>query len=135
MVQFKVPEPEAILAQYARAAEASNGALSAEELAATFVRKRDLPGHPEAFAKVMKHMTDPVTRQRYNTLRRLPLIKVPTLVIWGRDDAVNSLDEVGMPTANAIPGARLIVYENTGHAVPVEQPERFPRDVVEFLLA
>jgi pimeloyl-ACP methyl ester carboxylesterase len=95
--------------------------------------KRDLPGHAEGFAKVMRHMTNPLTRQRYNTLRRLPFITVPTLVVWGRDDPVNSMEEVGMPTANGIPGAKLIVYDNTGHSVPWEQPERFPSDVLAFL--
>jgi pimeloyl-ACP methyl ester carboxylesterase len=133
MVEFKVPAPEQIRQHYARLAEASGGTLSVDELAATFIHKRDLPGHPEAFAKVMRHMTNPLTRQRYNILRRLPFITVPTLVLWGRDDPVNSLEEVGMPTANGIPNAKLIVYDKTGHGVPAEQPEQFARDVIEFL--
>jgi pimeloyl-ACP methyl ester carboxylesterase len=83
----------------------------------------------------MRHMTNPATRQRYNTLRRLPFIKVPTLVVWGRNDQVNSLEEVGTPTANGIPGAQLIVYEDTGHAVPWERRDRFPQDVLNFLVA
>jgi pimeloyl-ACP methyl ester carboxylesterase len=133
MVNFKLPEPDQIREHYARMAQASNGALSVDELAETFIRKRDLPGHPEAFAKVMRHMTNPTTRQRYNTLRRFPLISVPTMVIWGRNDPVNSLEECGTPTANGIPNAKLVVYDNTGHAVPVEQPDRFHKDVLEFL--
>jgi pimeloyl-ACP methyl ester carboxylesterase len=135
MVEFKVPAAEQIREHYARMAAASGGAFTADELAAPFIQKRDLPGHPEAFAKVMRHMTNPVTRQRYNTVRRFPHIQVPTLVIWGRNDPVNSLDECGTPTANGIPNAKLVVYDGTGHAVPVEQPERFPRDVLEFLTA
>ncbi len=115
--------------------EASGGVFSVDELAAPFIRKRDLPGHPEAFGKVMKHMTNPITRQRYNTLRRLPRVSVPTLVVWGRDDPVNALDETGVPTANGIPNAKFVVYDKTGHGVPVEQPERFARDVLEFLTA
>jgi pimeloyl-ACP methyl ester carboxylesterase len=133
MVEFKVPEPDQIRQHYARLAAASGGWLTADELAQAFIQKRNMPGHAEAFAKVMRHMTNPVTRQRYNTLRRFPLITVPTLVIWGRDDPVNSLEECGMPTANGIPNARLIVYDETGHGVPAEQPERFHRDVLEFL--
>ncbi len=133
MVAFKVPEPEQIREHYARMARASGGALTVDELAAAFIRKRDLPGHAEAFAKVMRHMTNPITRQRYNTLRRFPHIRVPTLVIWGRDDPVNSLDECGVPTANGIPNARFTIYDATGHAVPVEQPARFHQDVLEFL--
>jgi len=135
MVEFKVPQPEQIREHYARMAQASGGSLTADELAATFIHKRDLPGHPEAFAKVMRHMTNPTTRQRYNVLRRLPHISVPTLVIWGRKDPVNSLEEVGKPTAEGIPGAKFLVYDETGHGVPTEQPERFAKDVLEFLTA
>jgi pimeloyl-ACP methyl ester carboxylesterase len=135
MVEFKVPEPDQIRQHYARLVQVSGGSFDVEELAAPYIAKRDLAGHPEAFGKVMRHMTNPITRQRYSTLRRLPFISVPTLVIWGRDDPVNSLAEVGMPTANGIPNARLIVYDKTGHSVPWEQPERFPRDALEFLTA
>jgi pimeloyl-ACP methyl ester carboxylesterase len=131
MVAFRVPEPDDIRAWYARMA--AHGDVDVEGLAAAAIRKRDLPGHAEAFAKVMRHMTDPLTRQRYNTLRRLPFIRVPTLILWGQNDQVNSLEEVGLPTARGIPGAQLIVYENTGHALPWEQPERFHQDVVAFL--
>src|SRR5262249_46719970 len=68
MVQFKVPEPEAIRQHYRPMAAASGGSLTVDELVEPFIRKRDLPGHPEAFAKVMRHMTDPTTRPRSNTL-------------------------------------------------------------------
>jgi pimeloyl-ACP methyl ester carboxylesterase len=135
MVEFKVPAPEQIRAHYERMAAASGGAFTADELAEPFIRKRDLPGHPEGFAKVMRHMTNPTTRQRYNTVRRFPHITTPTLVIWGRNDPVNSLEECGNPTAQGIPGAKLVVYDNTGHGVPVEQPEQFHKDVLEFLTA
>jgi len=131
MVEFRVPEPDEIRQWYARMA--NYGQVDVEALAAAPIRKRDLPGHPEAFAKVMRHMTDPLTRQRYNTLRRLPFIRVPTLVLWGRDDQVNSLEEVGLPTARGIPGSKLIVYDGTGHALPWEQPVRFAQDVIGFL--
>ena len=100
-------------------------------MAAPFIKKTELPGHDEAFGKVMKHMTDPITRPRYNTLRRLGKIKAPTLVIWGRDDKINAL-EMGEETAAGIPGAKLIIYDDTGHGVPNEQPERFNKDVLDF---
>src|SRR5215216_3889444 len=130
MVEFKVPAPEQIREHYARLVNASGGKVELEEVTAAFIAKRDLPGHAEGFAKVMRHMTNPLTRQRYNTLRRLPFIKTPTLVIWGRDDAVNSLEELGTPLANGLPNAKLLVYDNTGHSVPWEQAERFNKDVL-----
>jgi pimeloyl-ACP methyl ester carboxylesterase len=132
MVEFKVPAPETIRQHYSRLANASGGSLDLEELVAPYIAKRDLPGHAEGFAKVMRHMTNPLTRQRYSTLRRLPFITVPTLVVWGRNDPVNSLEELGMPLANGIPNAKLVVYDDTGHSVPWEQPERFHKDVVAF---
>src|SRR3979411_2762633 len=135
MVEFKVPAPEAIRQHYSRLANASGGSLDLEELVGPYIAKRDLeglvapntanvdlPGHAEGFAKVMRHMTNPLTRQRYSTLRRLPFIKVPTLVVWGRNDPVNSLEELGIPLANGIPNAKLVVYDETGHSVPWEQP-------------
>src|ERR671933_613938 len=72
MVDFKVPAPEQIREHYARLVKASGSAFEADDLAATYIAKRDLPGHADAFAKVMRHMTNPLTRQRYKTLQRLP---------------------------------------------------------------
>jgi pimeloyl-ACP methyl ester carboxylesterase len=130
MVEFKVPEADQIRQQLAMRATASG--MDVDELAAAPLQKRELPGHGEAFAKVMRHMSDPLTRQRYNTLRRMPHIKAPTLVIWGRDDPVNAL-EMGEATARAIPGARLIVYDGVGHGAAQEVADQFNRDVTEFL--
>ena len=78
----------------------------------------------------MKHMTDPMTRPRYNTVRRMPHIKVPTLVIWGRNDQTNAL-EMGEATAANIPGSELVVLE-CGHGVPTEKPEEFNKLVADF---
>jgi pimeloyl-ACP methyl ester carboxylesterase len=129
MVDFKMPTPETIRDQiYHRFPE---GSVDLEEMAAPYIKKTELEGHGEAFGKVMKHMTDPITRPRYNTLRRMKYIKAPTLVIWGRDDKTNAL-EMGEATAASIPGSKLIVYDDTGHGVPNEQPERFNKDIMDF---
>ena len=73
-----------------------------------------------------------MTRPRYNTLRRMPLIKAPTLVFWGRDDATNNIS-MGEATAANIPGAKLVVFEETGHMLPQQQSERFNEEVLAFL--
>jgi hypothetical protein len=82
MVEFEVPTPAQIWQHNARLAAASGCMLDVEKLGGPLIRKRDLPGHPEALAKVTRHMTDPLTRQRYNTLCRLPFMRV-ALVVWG----------------------------------------------------
>ncbi len=48
----------------------------------------------------------------------LPQIKAPTLVIHGADDPLVPL-AAGEDTARSIPGARLVVIEKMGHALPM----------------
>jgi pimeloyl-ACP methyl ester carboxylesterase len=59
-------------------------------------------------------------------------ISCPTLIIWGdRDELLTREHEEDL--AAAIPGSRLVVYENTGHLVLWEQPERVARDLTTFV--
>jgi pimeloyl-ACP methyl ester carboxylesterase len=53
-------------------------------------------------------------------------ITAPTLIIWGERDELLPLQD-GYLLAAAIPGSRLIVYEDTGHLVLWEQPNEWPR--------
>jgi pimeloyl-ACP methyl ester carboxylesterase len=59
-------------------------------------------------------------------------IKAPTLVVWGRDDRTCTF-EIGIEALNAIPDCRLVVFKNTRHWVPFEQPEQYAATVVPFL--
>lgn len=130
MVEFKVPSPQQIKDQLAH--RFPEGTVNVDEIAATFIKKGEDPEQGEAFGKVMKHMTNPMTRQRYNTLRRMPFIKAPTLVLWGDKDETNDVS-MGKETASKIPGAKLVIFENTGHMLPQQQPERFNKEVLAFL--
>jgi pimeloyl-ACP methyl ester carboxylesterase len=56
----------------------------------------------------------------------------PTLIIWGERDELLPLQD-GYLFAAAIPGSRLIVYEDTGHLVLWEQPERVATDLADFI--
>jgi rifampin ADP-ribosylating transferase len=59
-------------------------------------------------------------------------IAAPTLVIWGgRDELLPFADQEAMVAA--IPGARLVVYDDTGHLVLWEHPERVAAEVTAFL--
>jgi pimeloyl-ACP methyl ester carboxylesterase len=61
-------------------------------------------------------------------------IRVPTLVLQGQADP---LVEPGSAAkfAAAIPGARLLLYEQVGHLPQIEIPQRSARDVAEFLVS
>ena len=59
-------------------------------------------------------------------------ITAPTLIVWGaRDELLTS--EHQQSHAAAIPASRLIVYEDTGHLVLWEQPERVASDLTAFV--
>jgi len=60
-------------------------------------------------------------------------VKVPVLVTHGDKDA---LIKVGAAryTASIIPGAKLSIYENVGHAAFLEQPERFNKELADFVM-
>jgi rifampin ADP-ribosylating transferase len=56
-------------------------------------------------------------------------VRVPTVVLWGdQDGALPRAEQDGLVAA--IPGARLVVYEGTGHLVLWEEPERVAADLV-----
>ena len=59
-------------------------------------------------------------------------ITAPTLIIWGERDELLSQQD-GYLLAAAIPGSRFIVYEDTGHLVLWEQPERVATDLTNFV--
>ena len=64
--------------------------------------------------------------------RRLHRIQVPTLVVWGREDAL-------VPVAYAkefgsrIAGSRVEVIDDCGHAIPADQPERSWTAISRFI--
>jgi pimeloyl-ACP methyl ester carboxylesterase len=58
-------------------------------------------------------------------------IKAPTLILWGARDAFCTRgDQDALLTS--ITGSRLVVYENAGHALHWEEPERFAADLAAF---
>ena len=62
----------------------------------------------------------------------LPTIKVPTLLIHGRDDRVVSFETSLYLLAN-IPDSRLVVLNRCGHWAMIEHPEEFNRLVGDFI--
>jgi pimeloyl-ACP methyl ester carboxylesterase len=64
---------------------------------------------------------------------KIQQIKVPAMIMWGdKDNVCSMLDQQAM--AKKIRHSKLIVYENTGHALHWENPDRFTRDLHLFIL-
>jgi pimeloyl-ACP methyl ester carboxylesterase len=59
-------------------------------------------------------------------------ITARTLVVWGRQDRLIPLAH-GEHYAKQIPGARLRVFDNAGHMLPLERPDEVAAEVAAFL--
>jgi triacylglycerol lipase len=62
----------------------------------------------------------------------LSSIRIPTLVVWGAEDQLVPLSE-GRDFAAKIPGARLVIIPDCGHAPCIEKPDAFLGAVRPFL--
>jgi len=104
--------------------------------AATFKNK------PDVVARVTEMIlqTDPggaASAQRGMAARRdyspdLPNITVPTLIIAGREDGVRTPADAEA-IERGIKGSLLVVIDNAGHLMNLEQPELFNQALLDFL--
>jgi pimeloyl-ACP methyl ester carboxylesterase len=62
----------------------------------------------------------------------LPKIRVPTLIVWGKEDRLLPASD-GMRLASEMPGARLVILPDCGHLPQEEMPEAFSSVVAEFV--
>ncbi len=62
----------------------------------------------------------------------LKTLKIPTLVIWGREDRLIPVED-GRHVASRIPGARTVIIGDCGHIPAVEQPRAFLGTLGGFL--
>ena len=68
----------------------------------------------------------------YRIEERLEKIEAPTVVFTGRNDVRVSVEKT-VAGVKRMPNAELIIYEECGHLPYIEHPERFNREVVEFI--
>jgi pimeloyl-ACP methyl ester carboxylesterase len=68
----------------------------------------------------------------YDFLDRLDRVRVPTLIVWGRDDRViPSVD--ALEYEQHLSDSRLVVFDRCGHVPQAERPVRFNRLLEQFL--
>ncbi len=98
------------------------------------------PDHRDAFLRQvsLKGFSRPVNEAldadmgRYDLNPELPKFRMPVLTITGRYD-MNVAPLVAWKIQKAIPGSRLVIFERSSHFPFIEEPERFKREVEEFL--
>ncbi|HEU4769586.1 MAG TPA: alpha/beta fold hydrolase [Pyrinomonadaceae bacterium] len=91
------------------------------------IRDMMLKTKPQGAASALLGMA-----QREDQTEFISTIKVPTLIIAGREDAITPPADSETMHAK-ITGSRLIVIENAGHVSNLEQTERFNDALLAFL--
>jgi 3-oxoadipate enol-lactonase len=81
---------------------------------------------PRAYRKAMASLG------LFNSVNRLREISTPTLVVTGADDTTVTPARQ-RPLVEGIQAARQVIIPDAGHAVPVDQAERFNRELLAFL--
>lgn len=71
------------------------------------------------------------TRDR-NLKEELKLLKLPTLIVWGKEDYITP-PFVAEEFHAGIPNSELVFIDRCGHSPPVERPEEFVRVLRDFL--
>ena len=71
---------------------------------------------------------------QYDATAKLGNLRAPTLLLWGDHDALFSRAEQDR-FLEAVPSARLKVYEETGHCPNWERPDDVAADIASFLRA
>jgi pimeloyl-ACP methyl ester carboxylesterase len=74
------------------------------------------------------------TAIEYDARERLAEIDIPTLIVWGSDDLIIPV-RAAHSYKRRLPGARLEVFEETGHVPQLERPARFNALLDKFLTA
>jgi pimeloyl-ACP methyl ester carboxylesterase len=87
----------------------------------------------ESYAKINENLFDYDMRRRYYLRRRLPFIKVPTLIVYGEKDTGYPPETMGKEMAEGIPGNRFEVVPDAGHFIPLEKPRELTTLITGFL--
>jgi len=84
--------------------------------------------------KLIKILAMAKSAIRHNMGKDLPKMKLPCLIIWGKNDNVTP-PEVGIEFNNLLPNSDLVWIDKCGHAPMMEHPEKFNEILLDWLKA
>ena len=103
-------------------------------------QNKDPRGYAEFLAQLAEHSTPGAANTQRGVQARRPSLwelteemkrlDVPTLIATGDED--DPCLEPGILMKRMIPGAALVVFPNTGHALNIEEPDLFNRTLADF---
>lgn len=117
------------LTQTALEASYTDQSLVTEELVERYVSLSRAPGHRATLLKIRSERGS----RSFATTENMAEIKVPTLILWGRDDKLVPVAHA-QKFADAITGATSVIYDGVGHLPQEEAAAQSIADVREFML-
>lgn len=69
----------------------------------------------------------------FDFTRELKNIKCPTLILSGRHDWINP-PVLGEELHHYIPNSKLVIFENSGHSLFFDEPERYKKVIRDFIV-
>ena len=92
-----------------------------------------LPGIKHPFLSVIRNGVNLWgIKRRYVLTDRLHELKMPVLIVWGRQDRIIPV-RYAYTAYHRIRGAKLIIFDRCGHAPQIERYTQFNRALLEFL--
>lgn len=106
-----------------------NTALVSDAMVNRYVELSRAPGHRQQLLDIMLGYRE----RNYATPQRLAaLADTPVLILWGDQDRLVPPDHARLFNT-AIPGSRVVMYQDVGHLPQEEVPERSASNVAAFL--
>ncbi|MCJ7805149.1 alpha/beta hydrolase [Patescibacteria group bacterium] len=68
-----------------------------------------------------------------NLKKIVPRIKVPSLILWGREDRMTPVSAAYF-LQKALPKSKLVVFDNEGHRLPYERPVELATEIEKWFL-
>lgn len=90
------------------------------------------PGMVDAYKATIDGMLNLDKARPYRIMERVESIRVPTLLIWGRQDTRGKYEHA-VAASTRIPDCRLETFEECGHVPYIEYPDRFNDVMLRFL--
>jgi pimeloyl-ACP methyl ester carboxylesterase len=90
------------------------------------------PETRRAFLRTLRAVIDPGGQSVSATSRLYLAAAVPSLILWGERDRIIPVEH-GRRAHELMPGSRLEIFENAGHFLHAEEPERFAEVLGDFI--
>lgn len=91
-----------------------------------------MPGAMESYERRFKGMMDIEATRPHRIVDRVEQIKVPTLLLWGRQDPRGILARA-KEAVKRLPNGRLVIFDRCGHHPHMEYPQEFNQLVRQFI--